>query len=329
MNMDMEQQAQTKDNPPLELNKFLTLDLPQKESYWGEGLVDPQSIIIIGGGSKIGKTIFALNLGLRLAQGRPFLDFPITSPTKVLLIQQEVRDASIQKRLKIMLTGITVPPDNFYYKGMCALKIDTPEGVATLRKWVSDIKPQVLILDPLYKLHNRDENSSREMLLVIDEIDRLRRDYGLAVIIVHHHTKQAKKQAGARQLRGSSVLFDYGDSYLSLSPIGKNRGAVWLNFELRNAESPPLMQIKKNLNLWYEVKSIVGQKKNFSMDTIVETLRGLGGRGIAQNKLVEAVIKAHGASEATIRREIQKAIKAKCIAKQQAGKHSPAYLSLP
>lgn len=101
---------------PIELNKFLTLDLLRKESLCGDGLLDPQSITVIGGGSKIGKTIFALNLGLSLAQGKPYLGFPIISPVRVLFIQQEVRDVSVQKRLKSMLAGISIPQDFFIIK---------------------------------------------------------------------------------------------------------------------------------------------------------------------------------------------------------------------
>ncbi len=318
---------------PIELNEFLTWDLPQKESLWGDGLLDPQSITVIGGGSKIGKTIFALNLGLSLAQGKPYLGFPIASPVRVLFVQQEVRDVSVQKRLKSMLAGITIPPDRFYYKGMSGLKIDTPEGIRTLKEWVSTIKPQVLILDPLYKFHSRNENSSQEMLTVIEELDRLREDYGIAVLIVHHHRKpQQGERLGALQLRGSSVLFDYGDSYLTLNYCKKGKDILRLDFELRNAESPSPILIRRDANLWYEGIGILGRKK-IDVGVIIKALNDLLDKNVAQKvtqkELIDKMSKEQMVSEATVRRQIKEAIKVGLIIKEQTGKRSQAYLRLP
>ena len=211
---------------------------------------------------------------------------------------------------------------------MSGIKIDNDIGIRTLKEWVSTIKPQILILDPLYKFHNRNENSSQEMLTVIDELDRLRQDYGLAIIIIHHHRKpQQGERLGAEQLRGSSVLFDYGDSYLTLNYYKKKRqGILRLDFELRNAESPSPISIKRNSNLWYEVIGTLGQKK-FDVGIIVEALKELGGN-TTQKELINKVSKERKISEATVRRQIKEAIKIGKVIKEQSGKHSQVYLKL-
>jgi len=324
------EQSQTQNNldRPIELNEFLALDLPQKESYWGDGLLEPSSISVIGGGSKIGKTIFAFNLGLSLAQGSPFLGFPINSPVKVLIIQQEVRDCSVQKRLKLMLANRKIPSDAFYYKGMGGLKLDTDTGIRQLHGWVKTLRPQVLILDPLYKFHNQNENSAQEMLRIVDALDNLRRMYGLSIVFIHHHRKpQQGEQFGAQQLRGSSVLFDYGDSYITLNYHKKGQDLLRVDFKLRNAESPPSLFIKRNSELWYEVVGGVGQKK-IGVGVIVEAVKSLGGRA-SQKEVTEEVSKKQGVSEATVRRQIQEAIKLRAVIKEQSGKHTQAYLKLP
>jgi len=62
------------------------------------------SISIISGCSGIGKSWLALNLGLSVASGKPFLGFfEVPKPKKVLLIQFELTNGQVKERIKILL----------------------------------------------------------------------------------------------------------------------------------------------------------------------------------------------------------------------------------
>ena len=83
-------------------------------------------------------------------------------------------------------------------------------------EWFSEVcrrvdGARILFLDTFRRFHNRDENSSGEMALVIEALERVAKATGAAVVFLHHTNKGATLSGtGAEQqsARGSSVLTD-------------------------------------------------------------------------------------------------------------------------
>ncbi len=73
----------------------------------------------------------------------------------------------------------------------------TPDGVVELEEIIADFNPDILVFDTWVRCtgaFGMDENSAGDTARVMRELDRMREQYGLSVVIVHH----PKKDGGAR-----------------------------------------------------------------------------------------------------------------------------------
>lgn len=94
---------------------------------------------------------------------------------------------------------------------------------------------EIVILDPLYKLMESDENSAQDMKPILAEFDRITRETGAAVMYVHH---DAKGSAGDRNIRdrgaGSGVLACDYDTCITLTAHRDEEDAAVCQPLLRN-----------------------------------------------------------------------------------------------
>jgi replicative DNA helicase len=285
---------------PEELGFFIKKEFPNSESYW-EGVLDQQSKIIIGGGSKIGKSMILLNLALSLASGKSYLNFPVLTPVKILFLQAEISDKNLQQRLVQMKNHLDreISPKMFFVKTVRGLRLETSEGFNSVCKYIDEVRPSVVFFDPLSCFHVRDENKASEMRDLLNRFDQLISKYKISVVISHHHRKPSQQEIkGAYQLRGSGVLFDWGDGYLTLNHT-KER-TLSLEFTLRNAESPPKHIILKNENLFFEVVAIQGVKK---LDNAV-ILEKLKRDAISHKEITQEVGEEVGVNPKTVARRL-------------------------
>ena len=79
------------------------------------------------------------------------------------------------------------------------------------------LRPRLLVLDPLVRLHGIDENRAGEVAELLAYFRSLQRELGLSVLLVHHTRKNAGDGVAAGQgLRGSGDIHAFGDSNLYL-----------------------------------------------------------------------------------------------------------------
>lgn len=79
----------------------------------------------------------------------------------------------------------------------------------------------LMVLDPLSRLHGGDENSNSVSTALINAAERIAQEFGCAVIVLHHVSKQAAsdKNASAHAGRGGSALGDGARSVLRFLPV--------------------------------------------------------------------------------------------------------------
>ena len=100
------------------------------------------------------------------------------------------------------------------------LRLDRDRDRARLWETTRRIRPKLLLLDPLVRLHNIDENSAGEVAELLAYFRSLQRELDLSVVLVHHTRKNAAGGVAAGQgLRGSSDIHAFGDSNLYLRRI--------------------------------------------------------------------------------------------------------------
>jgi hypothetical protein len=197
------------------------------QSLWAAGAVG-----LIGGHPKAGKTWLALDLSLSVASGTPCLDtFPVHNPGPVLLFLAEDSPHSARTRIEGLATHrqLQLRTLDLFLITAPSLLLDRREDSDRLFATVDKLKPRLLVLDPLVRLHRSNENDAGEISALLSGLRLIQRTYGTAVILVHHARKNGRGVPG-QDLRGSSDLHAWGDSYVYLV---RRRDRLLLSLEQR------------------------------------------------------------------------------------------------
>lgn len=222
------------------LKQLLAWQPPQTESIIGNGILLPQTRMVIYGLWKSWKSMFAQHTGFCLASGIPWLDFE-TSASSVLTVQLEIPKAVFRKRVEKYAQGNNLFPANLYYISQHYLKLDREFGFAALDRAVSIVRPDVLIIDPVYKVLSGNISDSYDMMKLLDNLDNLIDKHQIAIILVTHTRKPIVSESGEvvdrglEDIMGSSYLPNWLDSAVGMKVIGQD--LVQLSFTaLRHAE---------------------------------------------------------------------------------------------
>ena len=220
------------------------------------GLLNQKSKMIIGGHSKSYKSWFATQLGLSIAYGKEFIGFS-TNPTQVFYLNLELPDFVIQKRIFDMRAGLGLilnEGDGRFNLINARGKWYGLESLEVLRKQIADEckGPPVILIDPIYKIHCMDENSTYDMGQLIREIDLLLDETEATLIMVHHFKKPSggkKDEASMHQLCGSNLLCRDFDTFIGIS----NKDNINFQAHLTLRGHPPRheeLEVKRRNNLF-------------------------------------------------------------------------------
>ena len=196
--------------------------------------------IALIGPSKTRKTYFTLQLALSVATGRDFLSWKIPKPRKVLFLQFEIKAAHFHNRVYRVANAMGINADML--RGN--LRVLNLRGADFCVSRIAPIakreRAEFIIIDPLYKLINGDENSAHDMKPILATFDRVMRETGAALLYVHH---DAKGSAGDRNIRdrgaGSGVIARDYDACFTLTAHRDDENAVVVSALLRNYAPQP------------------------------------------------------------------------------------------
>ncbi|MHB9019393.1 MAG: AAA family ATPase [Minisyncoccota bacterium] len=236
-----------------EVNDLAERQLPVEKEYISEGILPRESVWLVSAYAKSYKTMLALNAALCLASGEPFLGWDVPDPVPVLYIQEEINIHTMQNRIRRMIRAMEcqVPFSNLHIVQGRGLKLTRRGGWKRVRKLLAKYHPDVVFFDPLYKFHDGEENSAKEMKALLDRFDDLIEEFGCSIVVVHHHGKPSKERStGAAMIRGSSVILDYVDTSMRLERTDQPK-VVKASFTLRNGEDPEEMELELDgTSLW-------------------------------------------------------------------------------
>jgi hypothetical protein len=188
----------------------------------------------VSGPPKSFKTWTVLEMAVSVATGLPCLGaFPVHRTGPVLLYAAEDPASALRLRLQSLARHHGMNLDQIDIRVICAdsLRLDRPADRQKLAATVELHRPALLVLDPLVRLHALDENQAAPMAELLGHIRALQRASAAAIAIVHHSRKASAHSAG-QSLRGSSDLYAFVDSLVSLQ---RRHGCVTLSAEHRSA----------------------------------------------------------------------------------------------
>ena len=211
------------------------------ERWLVEAIWCADAVGVIGGNSQCAKTWLGWTWRLSVATGTPCLgtyDVPGAGTGVVYFaedalpaVRERVDGMARHRGLDLGGVEIHVITHN--------LQLDRDPDWRRLLETTRRLRPRLLILDPLVRLHGVDENNAGEVAALLAYFRSLQRQFDVSVLLVHHTRKNAVGGAGAgRGLRGSSDIHAFGDSNLYLRRAKEH---LVLSTEHRAAAaSPPI-----------------------------------------------------------------------------------------
>ena len=245
-NIDLENRIKefTDDSLTLPAPKTLN-DYPEKieqDPVLIEGLFRKGRKGILTADSKAGKSFFAIELGISVASGRPFLGRKCTK-SKVCYFNYEIEEKEFMQRVKDVAKELKIPIsefiDNFKIVHMRGMSVPLSKMAGNiiamlLTEYKNTKEPfSLIILDPIYKITAGDENSAESVGKFCNNLDKIALETGCAVFYTHHHAKgdQGGKKAMDRG-SGSGVFARDPDLMIDLTALeidGQTRAALMNN----------------------------------------------------------------------------------------------------
>jgi len=267
----------------------IVLDAPAKQwmSYtelMGRRVSKPEWLIegwwqrashgIIAGEPKTYKSIISTDATVAVASGKPFLgQYRVVSPGPVLIVQEENDAYTVQDRLRKITHSRGVLKGDAKVRGKALEFVRPPtlpifmlnnqqfsltddEDKLMLEERVRDIKPALVILDPLYlMLGDIDENSAKDLRPVFSWLLYLSNTYNTAVMVLHHF-KKAFSQRGGQRMLGSATIHAWVESALYTRLKGDD--TVEIEREFRSFAKPGrtklTFEMGKHGQLAYDVR---------------------------------------------------------------------------
>lgn len=221
------------------------LDQQAPEQRWLiDSLWPDQAVGVIGAHPKSAKTWLGLELAVSLSSGKPCLDrFAVRKPGPVLVYLAEDRKHAVRERLDALCRHhrVSLSTLDLLVIDVPLLQLDSMSHISQLDATVARYRPSMLLLDPLVRLHSRDENSSQELTPVLTNLRILQRRHQTAVVLVHHARKQSRPNQQGQSLRGTSDLFAWADVLLFLN---RQNNGLLLTIEHRSAPPPDPLLLK-------------------------------------------------------------------------------------
>jgi len=259
------------EQPPPPLPVVRVADIPREDQprrwlidqLWGDS-----SVGLIGGAPKCSKTWLGLDLALSVATGTACLGkyaVPRAGPVLVYLAEDAL--PVLRERIAGMARhrGLDLADVEMHVITAPTLRLDRDPHRSRLLETAKRLRPRLVLLDPLVRLHGIDENNAGEVAGLLAYFRSLQRELDLSVILVHHTRKNAAAGVAAGQgLRGSSDLHAFGDSNLYLRRASQR---LLLSSEHRAAPASPPVYVEV-------VAEVDGQKRRSLPEQVLALLAG-------------------------------------------------------
>ena len=209
---------------------------PHDQKWLVQDLWLTSGVGFLAGGPKLGKTHLAVEIAVAVAAKDQVLGRPARSSGPVLFYGAEDHLCDLRQRFEGLATlrGLDLNHLAVDLLDIPSLRLEREEDLLRLRATVECSKPLLLVLDPFIRVARIDENSAQDVSTILSDLRAIQRDYGVAVLVVHH-TRKSPAAHPNLTLRGSSDFAAWSDSNLLLT---RRRDSLILTIEHRSAPAP-------------------------------------------------------------------------------------------
>jgi hypothetical protein len=188
---------------------LLTIDdldqLPPPE-YLIAPLLTKRGLANLFGQSGTYKSFVALDWALCVAAGRQWFDHATDEGPTVYVASEGA--PGLRKRIGAWLDANPGHDPRRNFRAIAqAVNLLDPASITAAHQALHDqldTAPELVVVDTLARaMPGGDENSAKDMGLVVDAVDRIRRDFDTAVLLVHHSGLEQGRERGSTSLPGA------------------------------------------------------------------------------------------------------------------------------
>lgn len=186
------------------------------------GLLPKDFKSVLGGSTGSNKSYFAMELGMRVAEGNsPFIGFSILKETKTLFVDLEVGNNELIRRFKRIQKAINFTKlGNFNMISKSGTFTDVYDDVLIA---INIFKPELVIIDNLYSsIGDVDISRNDKLKPVLGKIDDLKKRTGCTILLIHHFNKATKEiSLITDRMQGASALQNWMEYCILISKTTK------------------------------------------------------------------------------------------------------------
>jgi hypothetical protein len=169
------------------------------------GVIQRDSLVVLYGQPGAGKTFLALDFALCISAGTDWKGRATHAGPVVYLTAEGQKSIRYRVAAWLCATGIAEPGS--FHVALTGLNLldreDVNKLIAAIR--AAHSHPMLVVFDTLARhMPAGDENSSKDMGSLVAACDHIRREFGCAVLLVHHMGKDKKLERGSSALRGAA-----------------------------------------------------------------------------------------------------------------------------
>lgn len=193
--------------------------------------------MIISGPSKAGKSFLLLELAYAIAEGHTWIGNKCTMG-KVLYVNMEIDGASFARRFISIYNARKMNHgahrSNIDIWNLRGYSMPITKLIEPLLRRAKKEAYSAIIIDPLYKVLEGDENSNTDVARMGAGFDRIAQETGASVIYVHHFAKgYAGDRSSIDRGSGAGTFSRDPDAILTISPLEQTEdeeaahGSAW------------------------------------------------------------------------------------------------------
>lgn len=291
------------------LDRLLTTDFP--EPKWVIPGLIPAGLTILGGRPKQGKSLFALNLAIAVAMGRPFLGRDIEQGAALYIA---LEDTAKRMAARAAVMGATVGEHPLTLTFEWA-PLNSEEGFWELEEWIRD-GLRLVAVDTVSRAMGGsvDWDDVAWVTRHLAPLQRLALEQECGLVLVDHHRKPTAVEANlVDDLMGSTGKAATADTILGLYRKRGERGAK-LAVTGRDIDETELAIVLDSARLLW---GLTGEAMPMVQTEILETLARLTAAGTRE------LARALGRDPGNVYRECAELEAKGMIAKRGSGKDAP------
>lgn len=223
--------------PKTESMEDLYNDPPEVAPELIGGVLRQGHKMIISGPSKAGKSFLLLELAYAIAEGHTWIGNKCTMG-KVLYVNMEIDRASFARRFISIYNARKMNHgahrSNIDIWNLRGYSMPITKLIEPLLRRAKKEAYSAIIIDPLYKVLEGDENSNTDVARMGAGFDRIAQETGASVIYVHHFAKgYAGDRSSIDRGSGAGTFSRDPDAILTISPLEQTEdeeeahGSAW------------------------------------------------------------------------------------------------------